>query len=108
MSTSKPKKATTVTQKLLLAEFQALIAHGCYDSPALSCGGVSMTERAQEKLMAKLCFGAAEDDPELICYAEQFLHGLNKFSSLYTASCDEIQPGGCSGAPAEMTFNRSM
>ena len=61
-----------------------------------------MTERAQEKLMAKLCFGAAEDDPELICYAEQFLHGLNKFSSLYTASCDEIQPEGCPGAPAEM------
>jgi hypothetical protein len=95
------KRATNVTQKLL-TELQALIAYASYDSPLLSCGGVSMTDEAQEMVMAKLCFGSPDEDPDVICFVDQFLHGLNKFSGLFTAS-DEVQPSGAddmTSAPA--------
>ena len=71
---------------------RALIAYASYDSPSLSCGGVSMTDEAQVMVMAKLCFGSPDEDPGVICFVNQFLHGLNKFSGLFTAS-DEVQPG---------------
>ena len=71
---------TNVSKKLLM-EFQALIAHACYDSPSISGAGVSMTESMMEKLMMKLCFG--DNDDEMVCYVDQFLLGLNKFKGLY-------------------------
>jgi len=99
--TSKPRKTTNVTEKLL-TEFQAWIAYACYDSPSISGGGSSMTEAAMANLMSNLCFGSRNDDPEIVCFVDQFLHGLNKFHGLYTTSSDEIQAGGSPDAPGVM------
>jgi hypothetical protein len=52
-----------------------------------------MTEAAMANLMSNLCFGSRNDDPEIMCFVDQFLHGLNKFHGLYTTTSDEIQPG---------------
>ncbi|KAI2510078.1 hypothetical protein MHU86_4372 [Fragilaria crotonensis] len=93
-----PRTKTNVTAKLL-TEIQALIAYACYDSPSISCGAKTMTEIDQAKLMANLCFGNIDDDPEIMCYVDQFLHGLNKFHGLFNASSVEIQPGGSPNAP---------
>jgi hypothetical protein len=46
----------TNVSKMLLMEFQALIAFDCYDSPSIAGGGIAMTESTMEKLIMKLCF----------------------------------------------------
>jgi hypothetical protein len=89
--TSKPGKTSNVTKKLQ-TEFQALIAYACYDSPSISGGVSSMTEAAMANLMSSLCNCSRDNDPEIMCFVDQFLHGLNKFHGLYTTSSDKIQP----------------
>jgi hypothetical protein len=98
--TGKTKKAsrtggTNVSKKLLM-EFQSLIAFACYDSPSIAGGGVAMTEPVMEKLMMKLCFGDNDDD-DIVCYADQFLLGLNKFKGLYASG-----PGGRSPSAVDL------
>jgi hypothetical protein len=85
------KSCTNVNQKLL-TECQALIAFGCYDSPVIMQGGMSMRESTIESLMAKYCYGDTDDskDSEILTYADQFLHGLNKFSGLYETVTGDI------------------
>ena len=91
------KKWDTNVNKKLLMECQAVIAYACYDSSDVSRGGVSMTEASMEKIMMKLCFGDETDtDAEIVCYADQFLLGLNKFQGLYTASA--LAPGSVFGS----------
>ena len=80
-------------------EFQALIAFACYDSPSIAGGGVAMTEPMMEKLMMKLCFGDTDDN--IVCYADQFLHGLNKFKGLYASG-----PGG--GSPSAVNLSATL
>ena len=99
--TGKTKKAsrtggTNVSKKLLM-EFQSLIAFACYDSPSIAGGGVAMTEPVMEKLMMKLCFGDNDDD-DIVCYADQFLLGLNKFKGLYASG-----PGGRSPSAVDLS-----
>ncbi|KAI2506391.1 hypothetical protein MHU86_8017 [Fragilaria crotonensis] len=93
-----PRTKTNVAAKLL-TEIQALIAYACYDLPSISCGAKTMTEIDQAKFMANLCFGNIDNDPEIKCYVDQFLHGLNKFHGLFNALSVEIQPGGSPNAP---------
>ena len=59
-------RSDTDVMKKLLAEFQGLIAFACYDSPSISQGGTSMTELVMEHLMAKLCFGDKNGDPDVL------------------------------------------
>jgi len=40
-------------------------------------------ELVMEHLMAKLCFGDKNGDPDVLCYEDQFLEGLNKFQGLF-------------------------
>ena len=88
-----PRTKTNVTAKLL-TEIQALIAYACYDSPSISCGAKTMTEIDQAKLMANLCFGNIDDDPEIMCYVDQFLHGLTKFHGLFKRRPLRYNPEG--------------
>ncbi len=69
---------TNVSKKLFM-EFQDLIAFfACYDLPLIAGGGVALTEPIMEKLMMKLCIGD-NDGNNVVCYADQFLLGLDKF-----------------------------
>lgn len=86
--TSKTNKSNV--RAPLLTEFQAAIAYACYDSPALLCGATSMTETQQGTKITDLFFGNSNDNPDFLCYVDQFLHGLNKFHGLYTTSSVEI------------------
>ena len=88
------RRADTNVTKKLLAEFQGLIAFACYDSPSISQGGTSMTETVMEHLMAKLCFGEKNGDPDVMCYEDQFLGGLNKFQGLFTDDVDSRASNG--------------
>ena len=58
-----------------------------------------MTEAAMANLMSSLCNCSRDNDPEIMCFVDQFLHGLNKFHGLFNASSVEIQPGGSPNAP---------
>ncbi len=40
-------------------------------------------ELVMEHLMAKFCFGDKNGDPDVLCYEDQFLEGLNKFQGLF-------------------------
>jgi hypothetical protein len=88
------RRADTNVTKKLLAEFQGLIAFACYDSPSISQGGTSMTETVMEHLMAKLCFGEKNGNPDVMCYEDQFLAGLNKFQGLFTDDVDSRASNG--------------
>ncbi len=83
---SRNKSDTNVNQKLL-TEFQAVIAFACYDSHLIAQGRLSMRESTIESIMGRHCLSGAplgnEEDPEILTYANQFLHGLNKFKGLY-------------------------
>ena len=99
---AKTTRSKTNVPARQLAEFQALIAYACYDSPSIACGGLSMTDLEQARVMTNLCFGNMQDNPEIMCYVDQFLHGLNKFHGLFTTSAIDIQPGISSNAPSKM------
>ena len=50
-----------------------------------------MRESTIESLMAKYCFGDPEsEDSEILTYADQFLHGLNKLGGLYESASGEL------------------
>jgi hypothetical protein len=83
MSRASKQLGTNVNKKLLV-EIQALIAFACYDSPAIATGGDSMTEGAQTELIKEMYFGGG--DPENISFVDQFVHGLNRFTGLFTSS----------------------
>jgi hypothetical protein len=83
MSRASKQIGTNVTKKLLV-EIQALVAFACYDSPAIATGGDSMTEGAQTELIKEMYFGGG--DPENISFVDQFIHGLNRFTGLFTSS----------------------
>jgi hypothetical protein len=83
MSRASKQIGTNVNKKLLV-EIQALIAFACYDSPAIATGGDSMTEGAQTELIKEMYFGGG--DPENISFVDQFIHGLNRFTGLFTSS----------------------
>ena len=83
MSRASKQIGTNVTKKLLV-EIQALIAFACYDSPAIVTGGESMTEGAQTDIIKVMYFGGG--DPEIISYVDQFIHGLNRLTGLFTSS----------------------
>lgn len=53
-----------------------------------------MTETVMEHLMAKLCFGEKNGDPDVMCYEDQFLAGLNKFQGLFTDDVDSRASNG--------------
>ena len=82
------KKWDTNVNKKLLMECQATIGYACYDGPSITRGGASMTEASMENIMMKHCFGdeSPDADPDIVCYVDRFLLGLNKFQGLYTVS----------------------
>jgi hypothetical protein len=82
MSRASKQIGTNVTKKLLV-EIQALIAFACYDSPAIAKGGESMTEGAQSDLIKEMYFRSG-GDPEIISFVDQFIHGLHRFTGLFT------------------------
>jgi len=51
-----------------------------------------MTVQTISNMMSSLCFGSKEANPNIICYADQFLLGLNKFEGLFTQSEIAAQP----------------
>ena len=61
-----------------------LIAFACHDSPVIATGGKSMTEGSQSDLIKVMYFGGG--DPENISYVDQFIHGLHRFTGLFTSS----------------------
>ncbi len=71
-SASKSHRTKTNVTAKLLTEIQALIAFAFFDSPSISCGAKTMTEIDQAKLMAILCFGNIDDEPEIMCHVDQF------------------------------------
>jgi hypothetical protein len=81
---------SNITKNKLLTEFQALIAFACYDSPSISQSGIS----EMPPLMAKLCFGDKDSNPDVICYKDQFLAGLNKFQGLFSNDVDSNASNG--------------
>jgi hypothetical protein len=87
LSKKKVRNTTTNVSKKLLMELQALMEFAAYDSPALAGGENSFTEAAMEKLMTTLCFGNGNgSDGKTMCYADQFLAGVNRFKGLFAAS----------------------
>jgi hypothetical protein len=60
------RRSDTNVTKTFLAEFQGLMAFACYNSPSSRQGGTSMTELVMEHLMAKLCFGDKNGDPDVL------------------------------------------
>jgi hypothetical protein len=88
------RRADSNLTKKLLTEFQALIAFACYDSPSISQGGISMTEASMEQLMTRLCFGDKDRNPDVICYKDQFLAGLNKFQGMFSDDVDSNASNG--------------
>ncbi len=84
MSRASKQIGTNVTKKLLV-EIQVLIAFARYDSPAIAKGGESMTEGAQSDLIKEMYFRSG-GGPEIISYVDQFIHGLHRFTGLFTLS----------------------
>ena len=74
-------------------EIQYLVAYVCYDSPAVVQRGESVNETELAKAMCDQFYGAKDDDPETICYLEQFINGLHKFKGLFVCSEDPDEDG---------------
>ena len=53
-----------------------------------------MTETIMEHLMAKLCFGDKNGDPDVMCYEDQFIGGLYKFQRLFNDDVDSRASNG--------------
>ena len=80
--TSAKTAMTTNVKRELLTEFQASIAYACFDSPSLLCGVSTLSEVQQMKKIAELYLGDSDDDPDIVCCVDQFLHGLDRFHGL--------------------------
>ena len=91
--TSAKTAMTTNVKRELLTEFQASIAYACFDSPSLLCGVSTLSEVQQMKKIAELYLGDSDDDPDIVCCVDQFLHGLDRFHGLYSVSAVDVQPG---------------
>jgi hypothetical protein len=74
-------------------EIQYLVAYVCYNSPTVVQRGESLNESEFAKALCDQFYGAKDDDPETICYLEQFINGLHKFKGLFVSSEDPDEHG---------------
>jgi len=102
--TSAKTAMTTNVKRELLTEFQASIAYACFDSPSLLCGVSTLSEVQQMKKIAELYLGDSDDDPDIVCCVDQFLHGLDRFHGLYSVSAVDVQPGVSPNAAMLLTL----
>jgi hypothetical protein len=102
----KTKTLTTTTnvKRELRTEFQASIAYACFDSPSLLCGASTLTDVQQMKKMSELYLGDCDDDADIVCCVDQFLHGLDRFHGLYSESAVDVQPGVSPNAAMLLTL----
>jgi hypothetical protein len=74
-------------------EIQYLVAYVCCDSPTVVQRGESLNETELAKAMCDQFYGTKDDNPETICYLEQFINGLHKFMGLFVRSEDPDEHG---------------
>ena len=56
------------------------------------------------KKIAELYLGDSDDDPDIVCCVDQFLHGLDRFHGLYSVSAVDVQPGVSPNAAMLLTL----
>ena len=109
MVVSAKKKTRTLTtttnvKRELRTEFQASIVYACFDSPSLLCGASMLTDVQQMKKMSVLYLGDSDDDANIVCCVDQFLHGLDRFHGFYSESAVDVQPGVSPNAAMLLTL----